>query len=72
MKEQYINMRNNKVIDLGVLYTYAREKGMTLSEREFQIGCNFFNFSEALENIDREFKLNVLVDKNGNFIKVTE
>lgn len=70
MKEQYINMRNRKVIDLSVLYTFARDQGMTLSFDQFTIGAQFLNFDALMEDLDRKFNLTRLYDKNDNFIKV--
>jgi hypothetical protein len=72
MKEQYIAMRNSRTLDLSVLYTFARERGMTLSFHEFQVGSQFLNYGEVIDHMDREFKLNILTDKDGNFIKVIE
>jgi hypothetical protein len=72
MKEQYINMRNRKVIDLSVLYTFAREQGMTLDFNQFTIGAQFLNFEVLIEDLDRKFGLTRLHDKNDNFIKVIE
>jgi len=72
MKEQYINMRNRKVIDLSVLYTLARGQGMTLSFDQFTIGAQFLNFDVLMEDLDRKFNLTRLYDKNDNFIKVTD
>lgn len=72
MKEQYINMLNRKVIDLSVLYTYAREQGMTLDFNQFTIGAQFLNLDFLIEDLDRKFGLTRLHDKNDNFIKVIE
>ena len=72
MKEQYINMRNRKIIDLSVLYTYAREQGMTLDFNQFTIGAQFLKLDVLIEDLDRKFGLTRLHDKNDNFIKVIE
>ena len=72
MKEEYINMRNRKVIDLSVLYTFARDQGMTLSFDQFTIGAQFLNFDVLMEDLDRKFNLTRLYDKNDNFIKVID
>jgi len=72
MKDQYINMRNRKVIDLSVLYTFARDQGMTLSFDQFTIGAQFLNFDVLMEDLDRKFNLTRLYDKNDNFIKVID
>ena len=70
MKEQYINMRNRKVIDLSVLYTFACEQGMTLSFSEFAVGAQFLNLNAVIEDMDQKFGLTRLYDKNDNFIKI--
>lgn len=72
MKEQYINMRNRKVIDLSVLYIYAREQGMTLTFDQFIVGAQYLNFNVLMEDLDLKFGLTRLHDKNDNFIKVIE
>lgn len=72
MKEQYINMRNRKVIDLSVLYTYAREQGMTLTFDQFANGAHFLDYNALMEDLDRKFGLTRLHDKNDNFIKVID
>jgi hypothetical protein len=69
MKEQYINMRNRKVIDLSVLYTFAREQGMTLSFDQFTIGAQFLNFDVLMEDLDRKFNLTRLYDKTITLLK---
>jgi hypothetical protein len=72
MKEQYINMRNRKVIDLSVLYTFAREQGMALSFDQFTMGVQFLNLDVLIEDLDRKFGLTRLHDKNDTFIKVID
>ena len=72
MKEAYIKMRNGKVLDMQLLYTYASGKGMTLDPQMFVQGIQFVDIAEVLDNLDREFELTRLYDKQGNFIKVVE
>ncbi len=72
MKEQYINMRNRKVIDLGVLYTLACEQGMTMTFDQFANGAHFLDYNALMEDLDHKFNLTRLYDKNDNFIKVIE
>ena len=72
MKEEYIKMRNSKVLNFQMLYTYAVDKGMTLDPQMFMHGVQFLNIQEVLDNLDREFELTKLLDKDGNFIKVIE
>jgi hypothetical protein len=72
MKEAYIKMRNGKVLDYQLLYTYATERGMTLDPNKFMHGVQFVDINEIIENLDREFELTRLYDKEGNFIKIVE
>lgn len=72
MKEQYVNMRNRNLIDLGVLYTYAVGKGFTLSIDEFAVGLRYSDINNIFRQLDQEFNLTLLHDKNDKFIKVIE
>ena len=72
MKEQYINMRNRKVIDLSVLYTLAQQKGMKLTPEQFSVGMQFMNVNRLIENLDSEFEVTRLYNKNDQFIKIVE
>jgi hypothetical protein len=72
MKEAYIKMRNGKVLDYQLLYTYATDKGMTLDPNKFMNGIQFVDINEIIDNLDREFELTRLYDKDGNFIKIVE
>jgi hypothetical protein len=72
MKEAYIKMRNSKTVDFQLLYTYATDKGMTLDPNMFMNGIQFVNINEIIDNLDREFELTRLYDKEGNFIKIIE
>jgi hypothetical protein len=72
MKEAYIKMRNSKVVNFQLLYTYATDKGMTLDPNMFMNGIQFVDINEIIENLDREFELTRLYDKDGNFIKIVE
>lgn len=68
MKEEYIKMRNSGQYDLGWFYRYYKENGGTADINTFQIVFNLD--SEMLNTLDKKFELNVVLDKNGNFIKV--
>jgi hypothetical protein len=72
MKEQYIKMRNSNQLDVGLLYTYAREQGLDLPPDQFSIAMQFANPSEIIEYLDHKFELTLLYGKDGNFIKVVE
>ena len=68
MKEEYIKMRNSGQYDLGWFYRYYKENGGTVDMSIFQMVFNLDN--EVLNTLDKKFNLNVVQDKNGNFIKV--
>ncbi len=72
MREKYIKMRNGKVLDYQLLYTYATDRGMTLDPNMFMNGIQFVDVNEIIDNLDREFELTRLYDKEGNFIKIIE
>ena len=72
MREEYIKMRNSKTVNFQLLYTYAVDRGMTLDPNMFMNGIQFVDVNEIIENLDREFELMRLYDKEGNFIKVVE
>jgi hypothetical protein len=65
-------MRNSKVMDYQLLYTYATERGMTLDPNKFMQGIQFVDVNEIIEGLDKEFGLTRLYDKQGNFIKVID
>jgi hypothetical protein len=72
MKERYVRMRNEKVIDWLFIYDYAVSKGFTLGVEKFNIGANYLNMTmhEILNQLDHEYELTILYDKQGIFIKV--
>jgi hypothetical protein len=72
MREEYIKMRNSKTVNFQLLYTYAVDRGMTLDPNMFMNGIQFVDVNEIIENLDREFELMRLYDKEGNFIKIIE
>ena len=72
MKEAYIKMRNGKVMDYQLLYTYATERGMTLDPNMFMRGIQFVDINGIIDTLDQEFELTRLYDKEGNFIKIVE
>jgi uncharacterized membrane protein len=70
MRQRYIDMRNSKVLDVNLIYEYALSKGFNLSFSDFNFGAQYLLVEGAFEQMDREFELTVLYDKNRNFIKV--
>jgi len=71
MKEQYIRMRNSNQLDIGLLYTYAREQGLNMPIEHFAAGAQFCA-SDIIEHLDHKFGLTLVFDKAGNFVKVVE
>ena len=72
MKEEYIKMRNSGVVNWQLLYMYAIDKGMTLDPQMFANGIQFVDINEIIDQLDHEFELTVLYDKQGKFIRVVE
>ena len=72
MKEQYIKMRNSNQLDVGLLYTLAREEGLSAAPDQFSIALSFANINEMICHLDHKFELTILYNKNGDFIKVIE
>ena len=72
MKEAYIKMRNSNQLDVGLLYTLAREEGLTAAIDQFAMALSFANINEIICHLDHKFELSILYNKNGDFIKVVE
>ena len=71
-KEQYIAMRNEKRVDPWLLYTLTCDEGFKGSSQEFITGLQFVQLSQVLSAFDRKFELTLLMDKDGEFLKVVE
>lgn len=72
MKEEYIKMRNSGVVNWQLLYTYATERGMTLDPQAFVQGVQFVDVNQVIDQIDHEYELTVLYNKEGKLIKIVE
>lgn len=72
MKERYIRMRNEKVVDWQFIYDYTVSKGFTLGVEKFNTGANYLMMAmvQILDQLDHEYELTILYDNQGNFIKV--
>lgn len=72
MKDRYIQMRNSRVVDWQFIYDYCLSKGFTLGVEKFNLGTQFLNMAmnEILDQLDHEYELTLLYDKQGKFIKV--
>lgn len=70
MKEEYINMRNKSQYDIGWFHRYYKENGGNLDFNSFQLVFNLND--EILNELDRKFDLDVILDKNNQFVMVVE
>jgi hypothetical protein len=70
MKNEYIEMRNRKALNMNIIYQYALSKGFNLSLSDFNFGTQWLDITILLDNLDDEYELTKLYDKNGNFIKI--
>jgi hypothetical protein len=72
MKDRYIKMRNEKIIDWQLIYDYVLSKGFTLGVERFNLGGPHLMtvMNKIFDQLDSEYELTILYDNKGNFIKV--
>ena len=72
MKERYILMRNQNVVDWQFIYDYALSKGFSLGLNAFHVGAQYLlmEMQRILDHLDHEYELTILTDKQGKFIKI--
>lgn len=71
--EEYIKMRNSGRYNINWFHEHYLENATKHIDIEnFSMIFNMVDLNNILEHIDRKFKLNVITDSNGNFIKVAE
>lgn len=71
--EEYIKMRNSGRYDIRWFYNYYIENSKdNIDIHTFSMIFNSVDLNTILQHIDRKFKLNIITDRNGNFIKVVE
>lgn len=71
--EQYIKMRNSGRYDINWFYNYYLENSKDkIDIHTFSAIFNSVDLNNILTHIDHKFKLNVITDANGNFIKVVQ
>jgi hypothetical protein len=72
MKERYIQMRNQHIIDWQFIYDYSVSKGYSGGVQMFNQAAHYLNMVmvHILEQLDHEYELTILYDKQGNFIKI--
>ena len=72
LKKEYIKMRNKKTIDFNLLSKYYISKNGDPFIFAMMQQVMIDNIDQILEHLDKEFELDVLIDKNNNFVKVYE
>ena len=73
IKSRWIAMRNGRNINPQLLYDYAIHcAGSKLTADEFSAGLQFQDINAMIDTVDHDFELNILYDKNGQFIKVVK
>lgn len=66
-------MRNGRNINPQLLHDYAIHcAGSKLTAQEFSAGLQFQDINVMIDTVDHELELNILYDKNGQFIKVIQ
>lgn len=71
--EEYIKMRNSGRYDINWFYKYYLENSKdNIDIHTFSAIFNMVDLNNILQHIDHKFKLNVITDANGNFIRVVE
>jgi len=71
--EEYIKMRNSGRYDINWFYKHYLDNARKhIDINTFSMIFNSVDLNNILQHIDRKFKLNVITDSNGNFIKVVE
>ena len=66
-------MRNSGRYDINWFYKhYLENADKHIDINTFSMIFNSVDLNNILQHIDRKFKLNVITDSNGNFIKVVE
>lgn len=68
--KDYIEMRNEKILNLIWFIRYALEKtGIRHQYRDIHTYLQFANHEDIFNKLDKELEVNVLVDRNGKFLR---
>jgi hypothetical protein len=71
--EEYIKMRNSGRYDINWFYKHYLENSRdNIDIHTFGAVFNSVDLNNILTHIDHKFKLNVITDRDGNFIKVVK
>lgn len=72
MRDRYIEMRNNRVIDWQFIYDYSVSKGYNGGIENFNLASSFLNMVmfNIIDQLDHEYELTALHGVNGEFIKI--
>lgn len=63
-------MRNSRTIDGNFIFDHAVSKGFKYGVNEFNMGSIYLDVTKLLEDLDKEYGLTILYDRQGKFIKV--
>ena len=64
-------MRNDKRLDLNLIYHHFVDEGGKAPPHEFQVAIQMLPeaTSQIARTLDQKFEVSILEDKNGNFLK---
>ena len=69
--EEYIKMRNSGRYNINWFYNhYLENTSKHIDINTFSMIFNSVDLNNILNHIDHKFKLNIVTDSNGNFIRV--
>lgn len=72
-RESYIKQRNNQKYDLQWFYKYWNDNGgKQIDINTFGQIFNMQDLNSILNFLDHKFKLNILCNKDGSFVKAFE
>jgi hypothetical protein len=70
LKDRYIQMRNQRIVDIKFFYDFAIHSGFVGSLEEFIMAFNFVDTNILLQNMDKHYDLTSVWSKDNVFIKV--
>ena len=73
---EYVNMRNTRQMDMSIFYRYYLQKNKSGRVIDLNTFAQLFSMflqgssNQIISNLDSEFNVNVLTDKNGKELKI--
>lgn len=70
-RQQYIQMRNDKRLDLNLIYHHFVKEGGKAPPNEFQLAVQMLPEAtgQIARTLDQKFEVTLVEDLQGNFIK---